>query len=122
MTLSTRGVALVLVCGITVLNSCGKVSGGQPAAHDMRLAAASSWPPGTAAPLVIVPPDSPQTEQLRIEPVRAQAMPTAEVAAPARVIINPNRIARVLPAVQGRVVTVSVKLGDSVAEGQPLVT
>jgi len=72
--------------------------------------------------LVIVPPDSPQAQQLRVEPVRAQAMPTDEVAAPARVIINPNRISRVLPPVQGRVLTVSVKLADSVAEGQPLVT
>jgi cobalt-zinc-cadmium efflux system membrane fusion protein len=72
--------------------------------------------------LVIVPPDSPQAQQLRVEPVLAQAMPTDEVAAPARVIINPNRISRVLPPVQGRVLTVSVKLADSVAEGEPLVT
>jgi cobalt-zinc-cadmium efflux system membrane fusion protein len=37
-------------------------------------------------------------------------------------MINPNRISRVLPPVQGRVLSVSVKLGDTVAEGQPLVT
>jgi cobalt-zinc-cadmium efflux system membrane fusion protein len=71
---------------------------------------------------VIVPPDSPQAKQLRIEPVRQQAIPADEVAAPARVIINPNRISRVLPPVQGRIVTVSVKLTDSVAVGQPLLT
>jgi cobalt-zinc-cadmium efflux system membrane fusion protein len=122
MTLSAAGVALVLFCGIILVNSCGKASSGQSAANDMRLAVASSASPGTAAPLVIVPPDSPQAQQLRVEPVRAQAMPTDEVAAPARVIINPNRISRVLPPVQGRVLMVSVKLADSVAEGQPLVT
>ena len=77
----------------------------------MRLAVATS-PPSATVPLVIVPPDSPQTKQLRVQPVRAQAMPVEEVAAPARVIINPNRIARVLPPVQGRVVTVLVKRTD----------
>lgn len=122
MTLSAVGVALVLVGGIILLNSCSKASGGQSTANDRRRAVASSPTAETAAPLVIVPPDSPQARQLRVEPARAQAMPTDEVAAPARVIINPNRISRVLPPVQGRVLTVSVKLADSVAEGQPLVT
>lgn len=121
MTLTAAGVASVLVCGITLLNGCGKASAGHSAATD-EPPAVSSPPSGTAVPLVIVPPDSPQTRQLRVEPVRAQPMPTDEVAAPARVIINPNRISRVLPPVQGRIVTVLVKLGDSVAEGQPLVT
>ena len=37
-------------------------------------------------------------------------------------MINPNRISRVLPPVQGRVLAVSVKLGDAVEAGQPLVT
>ena len=73
-------------------------------------------------PLVVVPPDSPRFKQLRVEPVREQALPTDELTAPARVIINPNRISRVLPPVQGRVLAVSVKLGDAVSEGQPLVT
>jgi cobalt-zinc-cadmium efflux system membrane fusion protein len=73
-------------------------------------------------PLVVVPPDSPRFKQLRIEPVREQALPTDEVVAPARIVINPNRISRVLSPVQGRVLAVSVKLGDTVAEGQPLVT
>ena len=73
-------------------------------------------------PLVVVPTDSPRFKQLSIEPVREQAFPTDEVTAPARVTINPNRISRVLPPVQGRVLSVSVKLGDAVEEGQPLVT
>jgi cobalt-zinc-cadmium efflux system membrane fusion protein len=38
------------------------------------------------------------------------------------VTINPNRISRVLPPVQGRILNVFVKLGDTVKEGQPLVT
>ncbi len=72
--------------------------------------------------MITVPSDSPRFAQLRIEPVREQAFPTDEVVAPARVTINPNRISRVMPPVQGRVLAVSVKLGDTVAEGQPLVT
>jgi len=73
-------------------------------------------------PLVVVPPDSPRFKQLRVEPVRERPFPADEVVAPAKVMINPNRISRVLPAVQGRVLAVSVKLGDTVEEGQPLVT
>jgi len=108
--------ALVIACAITVLNACRDK---QTTASEGHLAATLS---STAAQVVVVSPDSPQAKQLRVESVRAQAIPVDEVSAPARIIINPNRISRVLPPVQGRVVTVSVKLGDNVAEGQPLVT
>jgi cobalt-zinc-cadmium efflux system membrane fusion protein len=113
-------ITLVLI-GHIMLNGCAKVSGVQ-ATNDEGPAIAASSPPGTAMPLVIVPPDSPQAKQLRVESVRAQPVPEDEVGAPARIMINPNRISRVLPPVQGRITTVSVKLGDNVSEGQPLVT
>jgi len=73
-------------------------------------------------PLVVVPPDSPRIKQLRVAEVHARSIVTEEVAAPARIIVNPNRIARVLPFVQGRVLAVLAKLGDTVEQGQPLVT
>ena len=110
---------VVMACAIATLNGCSKLRDKQSAANEGRLAAA---PSSTGAQVVVVPPDSPQAKQLRVEPVRAQAIPADEVAAPARVIINPNRISRVLPPVQGRVVTVSVKLTDNVVQGQPLLT
>ena len=71
---------------------------------------------------MVVPVDSPRFKQLRVEPVQQQAFLTDEVVAPARVTINPNRISRVLPPVQGRILKVFVGLGDAVTEGQPLVT
>jgi membrane fusion protein, heavy metal efflux system len=113
---------MVMVWGLAVLSGCGGPEDGRPTADERQLSAATSSTPSQGMPLVVVPPDSPRFKQLRIEPVRAQAFPTDELAAPARVTINPNRISRVLPPVQGRVLAVSVRLGDTVAEGQPLVT
>jgi len=80
-------------------------------------------PPAQAGPpLIVVPPDSPRFKQLRLEAVHTRSFVTDEVVAPARVATNPNRLARVLPFVQGRVLTVLARLGDSVEQGQPLVT
>jgi cobalt-zinc-cadmium efflux system membrane fusion protein len=47
-------------------------------------------------------------------------VPEAEVVAPGKVVINPNRISRIGLPVPGRVVAVEVQLGDAVTEGQPL--
>ncbi len=112
----------MFVCGLTVSSGCSPSDDTRPDAEERRPSVASSSTPSQSMPLVVVPPDSPRFKQLRIEPVREQALPTDEVVAPARIVINPNRISRVLPPVQGRVLAVSVKLGDTVAEGQPLVT
>jgi membrane fusion protein, heavy metal efflux system len=117
---SRQKVAIVLVCGLAALSGCDQSRAAR--SDERRSPAASSPAVSQDVSLVVVPPDSPRFKQLRIEPVREQTVPTEELTAPARVIINPNRISRVLPPVQGRAVAVSVKLGDAVAEGQPLVT
>jgi len=49
-------------------------------------------------------------------------VPTDEVTAPAKVVLNPNRIARVALPVPGRVTRLLVALGDAVTPGQPLLT
>ena len=72
--------------------------------------------------MVVVPQSSPRFKQIRIDAVRTRDFPTDEVVAPGRITINPNRISRVLPPVQGRVLTVAAKLGDVVEQGQPLLT
>jgi membrane fusion protein, heavy metal efflux system len=115
-------VVMVLVCGLAVLGGCDRSPAARPSADERRSSTVSPSAVAQDAPLVVVPPDSPRFKQLRIEPVREQTLPIDELTAPARVVINPNRISRVLPPVQGRVLAVSVKLGDTVAEGQPLVT
>jgi membrane fusion protein, heavy metal efflux system len=74
-------------------------------------------PPG----IVIIPPDSPKLAQIRVEPLRLVRLPAGEVTAPGKVEANPNRISRVPLPVSGRVAQVLVKLGDSVAAGQPIV-
>ena len=75
-----------------------------------------------AADVVVVPADSPQLQQIRVEPVRVAEVASEELVAPAHIIADPNRTARVLPPVQGRVTAVLVRLGDRVEQGQPLVT
>ena len=80
--------------------------------------------PTTATPatpgVIIIPPDSPKLAQIRVEPIKLEAMPAGEVTAPGKVEVNPNRISRVPLPVAGRVTRVLVKLGDAVAAGQPL--
>jgi cobalt-zinc-cadmium efflux system membrane fusion protein len=75
-----------------------------------------------AADVVVVPADSPQLQQIRVEPVRVEEVASEELVASARIVADPNRTARVLPPVQGRVTAVLVRLGDRVEQGQPLVT
>src|SRR5262252_4578608 len=88
-------------------------------------AAASAQTPGAApqhAALVVIPPDSPQVQQLRVQPVDMVHVPTDEVTAPAKIVLNPNRIARVALPVPGRVTRLLVVLGDAVTQGQPLLS
>jgi membrane fusion protein, heavy metal efflux system len=72
--------------------------------------------------VVAVPPDSPRFKQLRVETVRVLNLVTDEVVAPGRISVNPNRVSRLLPPVQGRVLNVMAKLGDFVEQGQPLLS
>jgi cobalt-zinc-cadmium efflux system membrane fusion protein len=58
---------------------------------------------------------------MRIEPVRAAELPADEVAAPGKIIINPNRTSKVFPPVGGRIVDVLAHLGEAVTQGQPVV-
>jgi len=108
---------MMFVCGLTVSSACSQSDDARPGVEERRLSVAASATQSQGMPLVVVPPDSPRFKQLRIELVREQAFPTDEVVAPARVVINPNRISRVLPPVQGRILAVSVKLGDTVERG-----
>ena len=71
---------------------------------------------------VIVPPGSPQAAQLTIEPVSVRELAVDEVTAPGRIGIDPNRSSRLLLPVAGRVVAVLAKVGDSVEEGQPVLS
>jgi cobalt-zinc-cadmium efflux system membrane fusion protein len=71
---------------------------------------------------VALPADSPKLRQIRVAVAEAAEVPLDEVIAPGKIDINPNRVSRVVLPVAGRITAVQVKLGDSVTEGQPLVS
>jgi len=69
----------------------------------------------------VFPQDSPQLHQIRVAAVETADVPKDEVVAPARVGIDPGRLAKVLLPVPGRIDEVLAKLGDRVERGQALV-
>jgi len=79
---------------------------------------AAPVPPGT----IVLPADSPMLKQIKHETVGVAALPADEVIAPGKIEVNPNRVAKVLLPVTGRIMTVLVKTGDAVRKDQPLLT
>ena len=117
------------LCALTVSLGCLAIglaaACGRAGEGDIATAARAPGTSGSGgAPrtdVIVVPPDSRRFQQLRVEPVRIRDFPTDEVVAPGRITINPNRLSRVLPPVQGRVLDVTARLGDVVEQGQSLV-
>jgi len=101
------GLALWMFC------ACGRA--------DAPAAAPPPVAPAQKESVVRVPPDSPQLKQIQVQAVRSASVPADEFVAPARVAVNPNRVARVVPQVQGRVVRVMTGFGEFVEQGQPVV-
>jgi cobalt-zinc-cadmium efflux system membrane fusion protein len=66
--------------------------------------------------------DSPKLRQIRVETIRLVNVADEEVVATAKVEANPNRIARILLPVPGRVTSVGVQLGDAVTQGQVILS
>lgn len=101
----------VLLCA-TLNVTCGR--------SEKTATSAPAPTPQAPSNFVVIPADSPKLAQLRVEAVQMESIPAGEVTAPGKVEANPNRIARVTLPVVGKVAQVLVKLGDSVAAGQPL--
>lgn len=116
MRVRKRSIRALFVLGMCFATGCGRGEGKAATAQT------SDVPSSQAPGIIVVPPESPQSKQLRVGPVELADMPTNEVIAPARVATNPNRISRVLPPVGGRILKVLVKFGDHVEQGQPLLT
>ena len=70
---------------------------------------------------IVLPPDSPKLQQMRLATVDLREVLEEVVAAPGKVELNPNRVSHVLMPVAGRIRAVLVRLGDAVTEGQPLI-
>ena len=87
-----------------------------PSAVSAHRDSGPAGPPGS----ISLPPDSPKLARIRVAPVAAMEFASDEVTAPGKVEADPNRISKVVMPVGGRVRQVLVRLGDAVAEGQPL--
>lgn len=110
---------LALICPILfalLLAGCTQVPQTAPSVSANSPAAASQ------PERIVLPPDSPKLNRIRVAAVQLGQFPVDEVLAPGKLEANPNRIARIVMPVAGRVRQVLVKLGDPIAEGQPLLT
>lgn len=97
--------ALVVGCGQ------GEKENSAAAAPKVEATAKSVEPPLKLEPAMIA--------HLKIEPVDEQGLPST-IAATGKVSFNEDRMARILAPVAGQVVNLRVRVGDSVAPGQPL--
>ena len=107
--------AVILIGAVSLLGGCGRSETPAPSAASQPQQATKN------INLITIPPDSPQAKQMRVEPVRTADVPTDEVLAPGKIMINPNRTSKLLLPIAGRIVSVMAQLGDSVIQGQPLV-
>lgn len=69
-----------------------------------------------------IPANSPQLAQIRTELVELSVVPVGNVTAPGKVEANANRLSHVVLPLAGRVVSVLVKIGDFVKQGQTVLT
>jgi len=84
--------------------------------------ASSNRSPSGRTMAVSLPTSSAQRRQIRTQQVVTANVPGDEIVAPGRIILDPRRVGRVLLPVPGRVDRVSVRVGDTVRAGQPLLT
>jgi len=110
------GLCAILI-GCVLLAGCGE-SGKVAAAPAAGKPSAESPTPSDR---IVLPAGSPKLGRIRVEPVAMGRFVLAEVTAPGEVEVNPSHVSRVLMPVTGRIREVRVHLGDSVAEGQPVV-
>jgi membrane fusion protein, heavy metal efflux system len=104
-----------------LLGGCALLLAGcSPKAVDSRTASPAKVE--TKDGRIRLPAGSPKLGQIRTALVEEREVPWEELAAPGKVELNPNRVTRVAMPTPGRVRGVFVKLGDAVAEGQPLLS
>jgi cobalt-zinc-cadmium efflux system membrane fusion protein len=108
---------LAFLTAIALLASCGKA----PAVQAEKKADPPAAPAQSTGK-VVIPPDSPKLKQIKTEVVVAVQVPTDTVTAPGKVEANPNRLSHVVLPLTGRVTNVFPKIGDFVAQGQPVLT
>jgi cobalt-zinc-cadmium efflux system membrane fusion protein len=121
-----KGNLLPVFLAALLLSACGKRAAElAPAADtangDKQSAMPSAQTQTHAANVVVLGPNAPELSQMTVEPVHTVSVPADEITAPAKIEANPNRVGHAMLPAPGRIVKVMVKLGDSVAQGQPVV-
>ncbi len=104
--------SVLFIAGMLATAGCSKKE--EPKAAETAAPAPSN--PG----VVTLPPDSPKLQQIKVEEVQSADVPTDEVTAPGKIELNPNRVAHITLPVAGRILNQTVKLGDTVQQGQVL--
>jgi cobalt-zinc-cadmium efflux system membrane fusion protein len=103
---------LSVMAAALLLTACGA---------DKQVDAPPTVSPAAAAPgRITFPQNSPMLRQIKIEPVMSAEAPASSVSAPGKIEVNPNRVSHVVLPVAGRIVSVMVRLGDSVDQGSPV--
>lgn len=114
---------LLSVAAVLGVSGCGRGPSADAGKPDQSVSASSATP---AAPsgsgAVVLPADSPKLKQIKVETVESGEVPIDVVTAPGKIEVNPNRLSHVVLPVGGKVTATLVRLGDSVKQGQPLLT
>jgi membrane fusion protein, heavy metal efflux system len=105
-------VTLAFLGGIT---GCSGAHSGQA---DAGKSAAVSNQPGH----IKFPENSPQLTRIQSAVVEAAMVPEMEIIAPGKIEANPTKVSKIVLPVTGRVGQVLVNLGDTVKQGQPVMT
>ena len=108
-----------MAVSVMFLSACSRPEGSAVSAKESAPAAPAK---AKETGVVVLGPDAPELNGMKIEAVVIRQMPADEVVAPAKIEANPNRVGHAVVPAPGRIVKVMAKLGDSVTQGQPLVT
>ena len=101
---------------VLAFSGCGKSDKPDPAKSAEAPSGKASGPEGLK-----LAPDEAQRAGIQYETVQNKPVPDV-ISVTATIRVNQDRIARVAPRVEGRIVGVSANLGDQVKAGQPLAT
>ena len=105
-------ISLIFVGGLI---ACSGARSGQT---DAGTTAAAATQPGH----IKFPENSPQLSRIQSAIVESANVPEVEVIAPGKVEANPTKVSKIVLPVTGRVHQVLVNLGDTVKQGQPVLT
>lgn len=110
---------LASVAIVSTLLACGKGDNSAPANAAASAAAADQGEPGKEGGGLTLSAEEAQRAGIKVETLVLQAFADS-ITVTATIRPNQDRIARVAPRVEGRIISVSAKLGDAVRAGQSL--